>query len=270
MALKFRSTDAETTGLPSDDGTGPPSGVMQLGWCDYVVGQPIGAPESVFVDCGIECTVEARAVHHITDEMIAGELTPTEASRILIDDDFDFMCAHNVDHEKHYLGTGFKPGTEEMRPWLCSYKTAFRLWPDAPGHKLHELRYYLKLDDQQDFDPKLCEKPHRAPDDAYVGAHLTRRVLQEAETQKVDIDRLVKWSSGPALLVMCWMKKHKGKTWSQVARDDRKYLLWIYNESDIKDRDIRATVKYWLKKTEVGELSRAAAPDDPHSRGTAQ
>lgn len=258
--MKFRCTDAETTGLPSDDEAAPRTGMMELGWCDLVDGEPIGAPESVLIDCGIPVSIEARAIHHISDEMVAGELTPTEACRILTDDDFDYMCAHNVDHEKNYIGTGFKPGTEEMRPWLCSYKPAFRLWPDAPGHKLQELRYFLKLDDAPDFNPRYCEKPHRAPDDAYVCAHLIRRIRQEAEAQGIDLDRLVKWSSGPALLVMCWMKKHKGKTWSQVARDDRPYLEWIYDKSDVKDRDIRATVKYWLKKTEP------AADGDTHDR----
>lgn len=257
--MKFRAVDAETTGLPSDEEGAPPSGMMELGWCDYVPGKPIGKPESVLIDCGIPVSIEARAVHHISDEMVAGELSPTEACRILTDADFDYMCAHNVDHEKHYIGTGFKPGgPEELRPWLCTYKPTLRLWADAPGHKLQELRYYLKLDDADDFDPKLADPPHRAPGDAYVCAHLLRFMLAKAESEAIDMDRLVKWSAGPGLLVMCWMKKHKGKTWSWVAHNDRPYLAWIVDKSDITDRDIRATAKYWLKKTEMGDLSAAS------------
>jgi exodeoxyribonuclease X len=181
--------------------------------------------------------------------MVAGELKPSEACALLASGRHEVLVAHNIDHEKHYVGTGVDPETDEERPWLCTYKTALRLWPEAPGHKLQELRYFLDLDSGVDFNPKLAEPPHRAGGDAYICAHLLRRLLQEAEKQEVAIDRLVKWSSGPALLVMCWMKKHKGKTWSQVAHDDRPYLEWIFDKSDVKDRDIRATVKYWLKQT---------------------
>lgn len=245
--MNFRSIDLETTGLPEQDGL--PTGIMQIGWCDGNMVDPIQPPQSRFVNCGIGVSIEARAVHHISDGMVADGIGPTEACGILADGDFEYQTAHNIDHEKHYVGAGFKPGTEEPREWICTYKTAFRLWPDAPGHKLHELRYFLDLDAESDFDPQYCQQPHRAPDDAYVGAHLLRRILVEAEQKDIPVSKLVHWSSGPALLVICFMKKHKGKPWSQVARDDRDYLVWIYEKSDVKDRDILATVKYWLKQT---------------------
>lgn len=252
--MRFRTVDLETTGLPSDDG-GPPTGIMELAWCDYVVGEPIGKPVSMLVDCGIPVTIEARAIHHISDEMVAGELKPDEAVPKLAAGDHAYLVAHNVDHEKRYVGTGFKPGsTDELRDWICTYKPALRLWDSAPGHKLQELRYFLKLDDADDFDPKLAEPPHRAAGDAYVCAHLLRRMLQEAEKQNIDLPRLVKWSAGPGLLVLCYMKKHKGKLWSTVAREDRPYLEWIYEKSDITDRDILATAKFWLKQTAKEQL----------------
>lgn len=242
--MTFRVLDLETTGLPSDEEGAAPTGFMQIGWCDYTPGEPIGEPVSHFVDCGIPCTVEARAVHHIRDVDLHGAMKPTEACALLANGKHECLVAHNIDHEKHYVGPGINPETDEERAWLCTYKTAFRLWPEAPGHKLHELRYFLDLDSADDFDPRLCAMPHRAPDDAYVGAHLLRRVLQEAERQEIDIKRLVKWSSGPALLVMCWMKKHKGTPWSKVPVD---YLRWITEKSDIKDRDILATARYWIR-----------------------
>jgi exodeoxyribonuclease X len=243
ICVTYRCLDAETTGLPSDE---TPSGVMELGWCDMRF-DIIKPPVSVLVDCGIPVSIEARAVHHISDEMVAGELTPDEAMKLVTDGPHEYVCAHNIDHEKKYVGTGFLPGTQEQRKWLCTYKTALRIWPDAPGHKLMELRYFLKLDDAEDFDPKLATPPHRAPADAYVCAHLLRRVLKE-----VTVEQMVRWSSGPALLYMCFMRKHKGKPWHQVAQDDRPYLEWIFNKSDVQDRDIRATVKYYLNRTAKG------------------
>lgn len=239
--MTYRIVDIETTGLPVEGGD--PTGIVQIAWCDMRL-DIIKPPHGHLVDCGIPISVGARAIHHISDEMVAGELKPDQAVAMLVAGDHEYVCAHNVDHEKHYVGTGFKPGTEELRPWLCTYKTALRIWPDAPGHKLMELRYFLQLDDVDDFDPRLAEPPHRAPADAYVCAHLLRRILKE-----VTIEQMVRWSSGPALLYMCWMKKHKGKPWHEVAKEDRPYLEWIFDKSDVIDRDIRATVKYYLNRT---------------------
>lgn len=237
--MTYRCVDAETTGLPKED---EPSGIMQLAWVDMRF-DIIKPPQSVFVDCGIPVSIEARAVHHISDEMVAGEIKPDQACMLLGKGDHEYLCAHNVDHEKHYVAPGVTPAGVDRR-WLCTYKSALRIWPEAPGHKLMELRYFLQLDDAEDFDPRVAEPPHRAPADAYVCAHLLRRELKE-----VTIEQMVRWSSGPALLYMCFMRKHKGKPWSEVAREDRAYLTWIYEKSDVTDRDIRATAKYWLNQT---------------------
>lgn len=243
--MSYRCVDIESTGLPAD---GVTTGMMEIGWSD-VRFDIIRPPVSVLVDSGVPVSIEARAVHHISDEMVAGELRPDEACMMFAKGDHQYVCAHNIDFEKHFVGAGAIPGTEKLREWVCTYKTALRIWPDAPGHKLMELRYFLDLDKAEDFDASMATPPHRAPADAYVCAHLLRRILKEP---KVTIEQLVRWSSGPALLYMCFMKKHKGKPWHQVAQDDRPYLEWIFDKSDITDRDIRATVKYYLNRTARG------------------
>lgn len=246
--MTYRCVDFETTGLPDDE---VPSGIMEAGWCDIRF-DIIHDPESTLVNCQIPVSIGARAVHHISDAMVAEAISPTEACMLLMEEVPvpDYFVAHNIDHEKKYFSGG-------SIPWICTYKTALRIWPDAPGHKLMELAYYLKLDEDPDFGQGFAFPLHRAPGDAYVCAHLLRRILKEG----VEIEKLVKWSSGPALLYMCFMKKHKGKPWSQVAREDRDYLEWIYNKSDVKDRDILATVKYWLRQTGV-----AATTDGGNTR----
>jgi exodeoxyribonuclease X len=234
--MTYRCLDVETTGLPVE---GVPSGLMEIGFTDMIF-DIIKPPVHHLVDCGIPCSIEARAVHHISDEMCAGEMKPDEAAQILTSGNHKFLCAHNIEMEKAYVGPGFIPGTEELRPWICTYKTALRIWPDAPGHKLQELRYFLDLDSADDFDPDLAMPPHRAAPDSYVCAHLLRRILKE-----ITVEKAVIWSSGPALLYTCFMKKHKGTPWHDVPAD---YLDWILNKSDVSDRDIRATAKYWLRK----------------------
>jgi exodeoxyribonuclease X len=228
--------DLETTGLHDD----VPTGIVEAGWCD-VRYDIIHDPLSYLVNCEIPVSIGARAVHHISDAMVAGAIAPDQAAARMMDGmtEDDFFCAHNIDHERKYFGGG-------ALPWICTYKTSLRIWPDAPGHKLMELAYHLKIDEAEDFDLGLALPLHRAAGDAYVCAHLLRRILKEG----VKIEQLVRWSSGPALVYMCFLRKHKGKPWSQVAREDRSYLEWIISDKcDLKDRDILATVKYWLKQT---------------------
>jgi exodeoxyribonuclease X len=230
----IRCVDLETTGLP-DDG---PCGIVQYGYSDLRFGI-VHAPVAEFVKCEIPCSIGARAVHHISDAEIASGIKPDRVGMILQEGNPDHFAAHNIDHEKKYFSGG-------DRPWLCTYKTALRIWPDAPGHKLMELRYFLDIDADEDFNPELAMPPHRAPADAYVCAFVLKRILEQES-----IETLVKWSSGPALLYMCWMKKYKGTPWRDVPAD---YLDWILNKSDITDRDIRATAKYYynlkMKRTD--------------------
>jgi exodeoxyribonuclease X len=231
--MTFRCIDFETTGLPED---GAVTGIMQYGYCDmrnFIIHPPV----SNFVNCGIPTSVGARAVHHISDADCADAMTPDRAFLKLMEDAPEYFAAHNVDHEqKYFMGTG---------QWVCTYKTSLRVWPDAPGHKLMELRYFLKVDEDEDFEPRYAHPPHRAPADAYVCAFVLRRLLK-AEL----VETLVKWSKGPALLYMCWMKKHKGTPWKDVPVD---YLDWILNKSDVSDRDIRATAKYYFNLKTKGQ-----------------
>lgn len=241
--MSYRSIDLETTGLKED---APQQGIMEIGWTDMRF-DIIKPPQSALVDCGIPVSIQARAIHHISDEMCAGEITPDQACLQLMGGEFEYFCAHNIDHEKQFFGGG-------DHKWLCTYKTALRIWPDCPGHKLNELRYWLKLDDAEDFDQKYVQRPHRAPDDSYICAHLLRRELKE-----VTVEQMVRWSSGPALLYMCFLKKHRNKPWHQVAADDPGYLRWIYNEATDVNIDVRATAKYWLNR-----VSKPSAAGDPY------
>lgn len=259
----IRVLDMETTGLPSEDGTGEKHGMMQIGWTDYdTETKRIPVPHDEFVNPGRPTSIEARAVHHISDEDVKDGISPTDACQVLMGikprplfNDHaesaegvpDYFCAHNIDLERAFFGGG------EI-PWLCTYKSALRVWPTAPGHKLQELRYWLNIDASEDFLSDYAAYPHRAPDDAYICAFVLRRMIAEMmtlgefKTEEAAIAKMVRWSSGPALLYMCFMKKHKGKPWAKVAEEDADYLLWIWEKSDVKDRDILATVRYHLQQ----------------------
>lgn len=239
----IRSIDFETTGEPKEDA---PQAICEAGWCDvhlHLVDpqtglrQPeIGAPQAMLVNPGRPMPPDARAVHHISDEDVASAPPPDLACAKLMQDRPDFFCAHNADFEREFFGGG-------GIPFICTYKVAVRLWPEAQSHSLQFLRYSLGLN----IDQGAGLPAHRAGPDAYVGAALMARIIKHEEAP--DLDTMVRWSNGPALLSKIAFGKHKGTLWKDV---DSGFLKWIIDPARDFSRDVKATAKYWLKQK--GEL----------------
>jgi exodeoxyribonuclease X len=235
--MLLRVIDFETTGIPTEEDR---HAVCEVGWADVVIGEdgtpsPVGSIGSRLCNPGRPMPVEALAVHHITDAMIAGggeagaKAGPPElAFRRIMEGSPSIFVAHNADFEREFLGGG---GAR----WVCTYKAALRVWPDAPGHGTQLLRYWLGLD----LDDRWAMPPHRAGPDAYVTAHILIKLLLSGTS----IDDMVRWSSGPALLPRITFGKHKGARWEDVPLD---YLHWIVDKSDM-DRDAKANAKHHLK-----------------------
>ena len=218
----IRSIDFETTGLPTAD---DPQEVVEIGWCNIVDGAIEGVPRAVLRNPQRSIPHEAMAVHHITDAMVR-EAT---GSLVVLMPEPDYFCAHNADYERQFFTT--------LVPFICTYKVALRLWPEAPSHGLQFLRYHLGLEVSAD----LAAPPHRAGPDAYLGAALMVRILQE---DRVGIDEMVRWSSGHALLPRCPLFKHKGKKWEDVPTD---YLDWIVNKPNDCTAEVKANARHHLK-----------------------
>lgn len=217
----IRSIDFETTGLPSE---AERHAIVEIGWCNIVDGKIAGVPRAVLCNPVRAIPHEAMAVHHITDAMVR----EASGSVDVLKPAPDYFCAHNADYERQFFETDV--------PFICTYKVALRLWPEAPSHGLQFLRYHLGLEVAAD----LCFPPHRAGPDAYLGAVLMARILDE---NRASVDDMVRWSNGPALLPRIPFGKHKGAKWEDVPRD---YLDWVVNKSDL-DRDIKANAKHHLK-----------------------
>lgn len=226
----IRIIDVETTGIPSETEA---HALVEIGTCDLVQspsGWRVSSPVARLVNPGRKIPIEAMAVHHIRDADVADAPDPGSVLLTLADD-ATYLCAHNIDFERKFYTGG------EMQ-WICTFKSALRVWPDAPSHSNQVLRYFLDIDAHDDFDPVLATPPHRAGPDAYVSAFILRELIDQTP-----IDDLVRWSSGPALLAKVGFGKHRGKRWSEVPHD---YLEWVL-KSDMDDRDVRATAKHYLK-----------------------
>lgn len=235
--MLFRVIDTESTGIPTE---ADKHALVEVARCDLWMDEAgdisILPPVSMLVNPGRPIPPEASAVHHIVDADVAGAASPTEACAWLMDDDVDVFVAQNAEFDRQFFGGGDKP-------WICTWKAALRVWPTAPAHNNQVLRYWLGLN--AEMDQALTLPAHRAGPDAYVTAHLLKRLL-ECETSYED---MIRWSSGPALLPLITFGKHKGKRWEEAPAD---YLDWIVNKSDL-DRDVKANAKFYLKQREQSD-----------------
>ncbi len=221
--------DTETTGFPTEE---EPQAIVEIGWCSVTLhggGEiEIGDPESVLLNPGRPIPAEASAVHHIIDADVVGCPPPDIGCRKLAETNPDYFAAFNLDFDKQFFGGGGKP-------MFCIYKAAVRVWEDAPSHSNSFLRYFFSLD----LDRKKADPPHRAGADAYVSAHILRELLRAG----TDIETMLRWSKGPALLPRVTFGKHKGQKWKDLPTD---YLEWIRDRSDM-DATTKANAKHWLK-----------------------
>jgi exodeoxyribonuclease X len=234
-AAKFvRIVDLESTGLDPAS-----ADIIEVGWCDVYADGRIGGPGSMFVRSDRPVDIEARATHHITDKEIADGCTKECAIGMLTGGSPVAYAAHSAKFEQSFW-------PDAPAPWICTYKAALRLFPDAPRHTNQVLRYFLKIDDNPDFEPNLAMPPHRAGPDAYVTAFVLSHMLMLEGDRR--LSRLLAWNKEPALLPRVKFGKHFGAKWSDVPGD---YLQWVMRQRDM-DPDIVFTAHTELLRRRAG------------------
>lgn len=196
---------------------------------------------SRLVNPGHPIPPETSAIHHIIDEDVAHQAAwPVAALPIIAPlhlegnwikpEPIVAFAAHNAKFERQWITDDLTSG----RPWICTYKCALRLWPDAPSHSNQTLRYWRK---PPGLDREIANVAHRAGPDAYVSAHLLAQMLTEAP-----LDSLIQWTSEPALLIRCHIGKERGKLWSDV---DSGFLRWLLDKDF--DEDVKFTARHHLE-----------------------
>ena len=204
----LRVVDLETTG--QNHATG---GVVEIGWQDLArnaegLWDLSGPSGSFLVDPRRPISPETSAVHHITDEDVAGAPTwPEAAVRTLRAEPpqrFLALAAHRAAFEQRWCPPPLTGGT----PWICTYKCALRLWPEAPTFSNQGLRYWRR---PEGLDRATGLPAHRAGPDAYVTAHHLRDMLVLAS-----VEQLLSWSAEPALLPRVPFGIHRGRRWQEL------------------------------------------------------
>jgi exodeoxyribonuclease X len=232
----IRCVDLETTGL---DGT--KDAPCEIGWTDLIRGDDeawsVGPTYSRLCNPGRAIPPEASAVHHITDPDVRGRplwpvvLAETCGHADIAGQNVVAFAAHNTRFERLWISDEIVGRAH----WLCTYRLALRLWPDAPSHSNQVLRYWRGM--RVDFDGL----PHRAALDSRVTAMLLRDLLGMATSRE-----LLAWSAEPAILRRVNFGKHAGKTWDEV---DTGYLRWTQGQDF--DEDVRFTVETELERRGV-------------------
>jgi exodeoxyribonuclease X len=221
----IRVIDFETTDLP------PNAEVIEVGWCDIVHKDEAWtvAPSwhSHLCDTTLKIAPTASATHHLIADDLKGCMSFMEfvaASGFGI---LNTVAAHRADFEKAF----FNP--PDVR-WIDTWKVALRLAPKAPSHSNQALRYWLGLK----VDRKMAEPAHRAGPDAYVTAHLLRRMLAKAS-----VEEMVTISAEPALLPNFGFGKHAMVPIDDIPDD---YLEWVLGQSF--DADVLHTARHHLNQ----------------------
>lgn len=215
--------DTETTGLHADKG----DRIVEFGYAHLNGGREF---DSFLVNPGIPIPCVVSAIHHLTDEDVAGEASWQESMNgipHLFTPETVFV-AHNA-----LFDYSFMPCLANRR-WLCTKRLAKHLFPDAPGHSNQVLRYFFggaKLD-------LGGIAPHRALADCIV----TRFVFEKLIAKYLELghedsqDALIAFAAKPFVVKNIPFGKYKGQPIAGVPRD---YISWCLNTMTDLDRDLR-------------------------------
>jgi len=232
----LRVVDLETTGNSFTDG-----GVVEVGWQDLrreAGGWRLdGPPGARLVDPGRPISPATSAIHHLIDEDVAGA-DPWTAVGPDILAAAPVLAAHRAAFEQRWC----PPAMTGRARWICTYKCALRLWPEAPGHSNQTLRYWRR---PEGLDRALGSPAHRAGPDAYVTAHHLRDMLAEAP-----LERLLAWSEEPALLVRVPHGPWRGRAWREL--DDEALARMLAGEAG-GNADLMFTARFERRRRDGGD-----------------
>ena len=241
-------------------GEGENQRVIEIGWQDLAGRADLAGGAiydqihreqggSVIVNPGAPVTPETSAIHHLTNGDVAGGyafgLAAAMVAAVAAGPAIRAFVAHSAKFERSLLPDGIMGG----RDWICTYKCALRLYPDAPSYSNQGLRYWIGGGIvNAGIDRTFANQVHRAHPDAYVSAHIVREMLQSAS-----VEQLVQWTAEPALLPKCMIGDWRGKRWPEV---EESFLTWILSKDF--DEDTRFTVKHELARRKTEYEAREA------------
>ncbi|MEB2846662.1 exonuclease domain-containing protein [Endobacterium cereale] len=240
---RVRVIDLETGGNGSDN-------VCEIGWQDVVLDenaawQVTEERGAILVNPGRPMSPDTMAVHHILDEQVADAPYWKEIAATVLRPPgrLDALAAHRAAFEQRYCRPRFTGGT----PWICTWKSALRVWPDLPRFSNQMLRYQRM---PAGLVHEIGLPAHRAMPDAYVTAHHLRDLLNQTS-----LEQLLTWSKEPGLLPRVPSGPDRGKGWDRI---ETSVLAGLSRD---RDQDIRFSAQTELSRR--GERNQQVMAEPP-------
>lgn len=223
---EFLFFDVESTGLEEDDR------ICQLAF----IHMDIRMEKDLEIFNGffkppLPIKISAMEVHHITEGKVANqpffrEYTEYGKFKELFESRDIVSVAHNA---KFDVGMLQKEGITP-RNIICTLKVARYLdaYGVIPSHALQYLRYYLNLD-VHDITA------HDAFGDAKVLQALFKRLYLKMGGTSSVLTEMIKISSRPSAITRFTFGKYKGERIADVAKQDIRYLKWLYDSEKGKE-----------------------------------
>ena len=221
--------DTETTGVDPDA-----DAIVEIA----IIRFRNGAPE-VFhslVNPGFPIPPTATAIHHIVDEDVAdapslAELRPRIEAMLL----GAMRAAHNVRFDALFVDPAVGE-TPDASKWLCSYRLARHVMPEAPAFGNNVLRYWLKTTPQSEG-----LGVHRAIDDTYVTVENARHMLRLCQARGMTTLAEVRDHANlPIISDTISFGKHVGKSFAEIPTD---YFEWSLSEMKDLDPDLKISME---------------------------
>jgi exodeoxyribonuclease X len=218
--------DTETSDLPEKGGH-----LLELAWMVLDGYKPISAFESYIQFNGLISPL-AQAQNHIslTDCSYLRGAKPKEEIFLRLMQDVEpdsYIVAHN-----HVFDSKFVP--QLTNPWICTFRVAKLIWPEAPAHGNQVLRYWLGIKPDLSLAPNIKSRaPHQALYDVATTTGILLKMLERHTPEE-----LHKMTIQPYRLAKIPFGKHKGTDFDKIPRD---YLMWLRQQSNL-DPDVKYTI----------------------------
>lgn len=198
---------------------------------------------------GIKISPEAKSIHNILDEMVINSPLFKDSQVIKEFDNFNkkdnILIAHNLPFDLSMIS---KEGLNWSGLKIDTLKLVKYFYPEARLHKLQYLRYFLELD--------KIEKPYldevfqdKTPDahDALFDVIILKLLFLHLKDKAGSINELLRISNNPIFIDKMSFGKYKGEKLSDIVKEDRNYLEYIYSNFDLQE-DVKYSVHKILKE----------------------
>lgn len=238
---QFVCIDCETTGLdPKQDR------IIEVAVARFTLDEVFENIEHLIDP---ECLIpeSSIAIHHITQEMVAGKPKIQAVLPHLLEMiGKHIIVGHGVGFDMEILASAADragiPCSLRNNTYIDTLRMA-RFYGESPTNSLEQLRRHFNIE---------LEGAHRAMSDVIVNIEVFRFLAKQYKS----VDQLFEVLSRPILMKTMPLGKHKGRLMKEIPVE---YLQWAANKDF--DRDLLFSIRSELKRRRKGNLfSQAANP----------